>query len=174
MAHFSLHTPVRSVRRYEISPSFPELFQHPSYHTKELKTATVPEKKVLFLSENTPELQPQWKNKHTSFCDSAVSVSPPHHRSLWEPCLTMLIFLVYISEPEASAKICVYVFILMRVFIQIYFWVLFTRSEELWLFPLHTDLKTHRDQISLLSYQNLFRGSQKTRKSVKLEQKGFA
>lgn len=52
----------------------------------------------------------------------------------------MLIFLVYISEPEASAKICVYVFILMRVFIQIYFWILFTRSEELRLFPLHMNL----------------------------------
>lgn len=29
--------------------------------------------------------------------------------------------LVYIGEPEAGAKICVYVFILMRVFLQIYF-----------------------------------------------------
>lgn len=53
------------------------------------------------------------------------------HISLLEARLMMLIFLVYLSEPEASAKICVYVFILMRVFIQIYFWILFTRYEEL-------------------------------------------
>lgn len=33
----------------------------------------------------------------------------------------MLIFLGYLRELEASAKICVYAFILMRVFIQIYF-----------------------------------------------------
>lgn len=77
----------------------------------------------------------------------------------------MLIFLVYIIQPEASAKICVYVFTLKRVFIRIYFWILFTRSEELWLFPLHMNLiwgqkKKHSNtgpEFFLPSYQNLFR-----------------
>ena len=66
----------------------------------------------------------------------------------------MLIFLVYISEPEASAKICVYVFILMRVFIQIYFWILFTRSEELWLFPLNTHESHHEDYLKTENNNN--------------------
>lgn len=90
----------------------------------------------------------------------------------------MLIFLVYnIREPEASAKICVYVFILMRVFIQIYFWILFTRSEELWLFPLHTseDLKKkkkfkHGTRIYLLSHRNLFRNQE--RENLKINKTG--
>lgn len=147
-----------------------------SYHIIKTENCHTPRKKgAIFVNKKSCSLS--GKNKHTFLSDSTVSVSP--HCSSQEACLMMLIFLVYISEPEASAKICVYVFILMRVFIQIYFWKLFTRSEEMWLFPLHINLiwgkKNNiqtRDQNFLLLHRNLFRNQEvkvKTWKSIKLE-----
>lgn len=89
-----------------------------SYHNKKLKTV---------LTHSQKKKGATGKNVRTFFSDSAALSDDAG-------------ILVYIGEPEASAKICVYVFILMRVFIQIYFWILFTRSKGLWLFPLHMNL----------------------------------
>lgn len=98
-----------------------DFYPHPIISQQtESSRHTLPEKKVLFLS-NQQKLQLRWYNKHTFFLTLQFQFQQPPHCRLKEPCLMMLIFLVYISEPEASAKICVYVFILLRVFIQIYF-----------------------------------------------------
>lgn len=74
-------------------------------------------------------------NKHTCFSASAASVSASSLRShlvgtLWWWWWCWYFFGVYISEPETKCKrYVVYVFILTRVFIQIYFGVLF---NEVW------------------------------------------
>lgn len=99
MAHFRLHVrePVQRTWRFisgkaslkcllsrvyctagtRLRPPALRYHNIPSYHIKELKTVTLSEKKVLFLSEKTNKnkLQPRRKNKHTSFSDCSFGLT---------------------------------------------------------------------------------------------------
>lgn len=96
-----------------------------SYHISTENTHTPWKKGAIFVACSLGG-----KNKHTF-----LSGSPPPPRPLSDDAG---IFGLY-KWTRGKCK-DMYVFILMRVFIQIYFWILFTRSEELWLFPLHMNL----------------------------------